>query len=261
MFVSGKILSSMKSTPRKYQKHKAEGKITVKHFFNTRLKGKTQESGVVVYPLYVRIMVKGQLTDIKSRLTQLVDPHSFDLFENDYSAFLQQEIKDITSIVKDLKPFDKQDFNLQTVTSLYSQSATPITTIIENCLKDEVRYCIAINYPEPSHNVDMNDKAVIIALAQDNELISLIDWQKSSYMILTSLQTIIPSLFDPLRKLEIMYGPAFSFDGYYNTLYATHRYPVKPTLTDWKSGSLKRDINNPKVISSIDLLLKNHYSL
>ncbi|SOD88536.1 hypothetical protein [Spirosoma fluviale] len=236
-----------------------EGKITVKHFLNTRLKGKQQADGSNAYPLYVRIMVKGQQSDIKSRLTGLIQPEHYDWFKNEYRLFLEQEIKDITTIIKGLNPFNKQDFLIQAVTSSYSQSTTPFTIIIEDCLKDELRYCIVVNDPSTPQDVTLDNRVSIVTLLQQNSLVSLIDWQKPAHLILTLLQEAVPRLFEPLNDLEKKYGPAFGFDSLYNGLYAVHRYQVKPTLSDWHTGTFKKDITNSRTVKVIDQLLKDHY--
>ncbi|WP_019989827.1 hypothetical protein [Rudanella lutea] len=104
-------------------------KISVKHYLNTNLKPKlsvqTNEDGyeeIHLYPIYVRIKVKGQLTRLKSKLTEYYSEDVFAHIQGEnplphYSPLIQdienEEYIIIQQILKQ-KPFDNPNFNLNT---------------------------------------------------------------------------------------------------------------------------------------------------
>jgi hypothetical protein len=82
-------------------------KITVKHYFNTRLKpSRIKDDGTPVYPLYVSVTYDGIHFPYKSRLEGLYD---FSMYENDIEKFwadtdnnhlLRSEEKEIITLIQ-----------------------------------------------------------------------------------------------------------------------------------------------------------------
>lgn len=127
---------------RKYEKKSNEGKITVKHYLNTRLKPVTNEKslldGKARYPVYVRAILLGKTFDMKSRISF---PVSIDEFESVLIVekdFFNIEIKEITKIIKGLNPFNQTSFDFKKVIYRYNFLSLSLQDSIENTLKEKI---------------------------------------------------------------------------------------------------------------------------
>ncbi|GAB4026405.1 hypothetical protein [Spirosoma gilvum] len=125
----------METTPRKYQKHKTEVKITVKHFVNTELKPEIDTfSGKLIYPLYVRVRVNRQLTKFKSQLNHSISVDYLDEFlsTEPFKAYADNERLIIEQTIKEMKPEQKANFKLKNWSALYKGGLQPISEIISD---------------------------------------------------------------------------------------------------------------------------------
>lgn len=203
-----------------------EGKITVKHFLNTRLKGRLQDNGELAYPLYVRIRVKDQQTEFKSRIAVFVSPEQFEWFLRENKTHIEHDIYVLTDIVKRLKPFEKQQFSLDSITRRYAIQD------IRAQLKEGLKEAVATSYLNSKESGNFNDSTTEYdgdeylyrsQLIEDHPLLKIIDWNLDPSLILGSLKELAPYARKELEKLEKQYKTALELERGYNGLIKTFK--------------------------------------
>lgn len=109
-----------KPAKRTYKKHKKEGVISIIHFPNTKIKPTVIE-GIKLYPLYVRITVKKQVTTIKSILKGYFSEHwKLTSKNSDSISAIELEKRIITDLIKTCTPFSREDFHISEITQFHS---------------------------------------------------------------------------------------------------------------------------------------------
>jgi hypothetical protein len=212
----------MEPTKRTYKKQKVESKVTVKHFLNTRLKGKLQEDGQIGYPLYIRLTAKGLHTDFKSQIPNYVSVDKFDSFQQEYKTHLGHETRIIEDIVKKLKPDDNQNFSLDSVSKDYESSVKSFSDTVESQVRSELKRIVAVcewNHHVPkdgkAQKIDLDDYTYVPQLISDNKLLQVIDWSLDTSTILDALIEYAPSARRALVKLQHEYKNALYKDQIY----------------------------------------------
>ncbi len=139
----------METIKRKYDKKITEGKITVKHYLNTKLKPvynkKTVKDGKDRFPVYIQIGVVRQSLQIKSKILIPVAIDEFNSFELDNKLIINNEIRRITEIIKRQGPFNRKNFDIKIVSCVYNNSTIRLDIVIENRLKIEIQKLLLTN--------------------------------------------------------------------------------------------------------------------
>jgi hypothetical protein len=140
-----------------------KGKITVKHYLNTRAKAKTF-NGEKHYPLYLQLIVAGQKAQLKSKITEysniykgyfekdFPDPERIKLIMQGYfteyilkkisseklfplSNLLNDEISLITQIIKSKLSFGSRRLSLKNFSNVYELHLKDIHIILDEYIK------------------------------------------------------------------------------------------------------------------------------
>ena len=135
----------METTPRKYQKHKTEVKITVKHFLNTELKPDVDKlTGELLYPLYVRVSVNRQLTKFKSRLSYCLPVEGLEQFldSSPVSEYVENERLIIEQTISNERPEHKDIFKLKNWSDRYKGGLDSISETISSLISNDIDHLV-----------------------------------------------------------------------------------------------------------------------
>lgn len=268
----------MEATKRKYTKKNNEGKITVKHYLNTRLKpvrninfSPDSEKG---YPIYIRVIVSGRGVEIKSKIDFPLTLDKFDSFLQVEKETINRETKRIEGIIRRLKTVEKEDFILKNLSSIYNNIDIPLSVAIENTLKRKIQVVLKSisNYDEKDKEVfkenlekkykkfeeyenmsewisDIKNKAgeIILEFPTINEgLGELFDWQnQKAITIINFLRnhnfTTYFKGFDKFHSLYEEYAGLWQFDVLYYKITKSEPF-LEPTPNDWFEGNFIQKI-------------------
>lgn len=146
-----------------YPTNNSEGKISIRYYLNTDLKPKISDSGEKLYPLYFKITVKRQATkgrslSIKNMMTiedfnileksinhhtikelndgllPILEQHSLDSYIEPSMSIIQEKSL-LYTIVTELNPFNKSDFDIKDVISWFELYNTKISDGVNKFLK------------------------------------------------------------------------------------------------------------------------------
>lgn len=268
----------MKTAKRKYKKHTNDGKITIKPFLNTRLKGfalpdykegfDTDEVDLH-YPIYIRVTVKRQSTSFPAT----IHPHAINSFSSKYyeeefdrvRSNIEREIEIIYEIVESLKPFERDDFDIKEVSEKHHELLTPLPDAIAHKLINEIKNCLesdkTFELPFMGYSYDYDQE--MMRLDQEkpyNYLSSIIDWQESTpYIIVKTLSKFIPSVKALMNKYpDSVWGFTEFYQGFYYAVKVDPSF-LTPLLTiyDWDKNefqSLVRKIM-PHQLEEVEILI------
>ena len=143
------------------------GKITIKHFLNTRLNPVYALNDVQIYPLYVRITAMRKTTEIVSRAfvygveienypfpesvqqiftrsqhSEITTPYlsmdDFEILEKNYFVYLKREEEIIYRIVRQLideSEYEGKDFSIKHVSRIYDEQHKAVFLILSDYFK------------------------------------------------------------------------------------------------------------------------------
>lgn len=129
-----------KPEKRTYQKHKTEKKVSIVHFINHQLKPKKNTNDI--YPIYLRITVKRQTTNIKSLLDCLnltiseFEHRSEDSIIND---IINEEINLIQRYVNESSIAEKEDFKIREISLIHNLFIESVSYFYSNAFKKGIR--------------------------------------------------------------------------------------------------------------------------
>lgn len=129
------------TTPkRKYQKHKTDYKITVKHYLNTKITV-FQPGWGNAHPIYLQITLKRQTTLIKSKFPLGLTIDKYKQWSANDSSFiraLEREKERVIYLIKLLKPFEHEDFDLSNISLAYNEDMRSLKYNIDTFLNFEI---------------------------------------------------------------------------------------------------------------------------
>ena len=144
----------MEATKRKkYIKKDSEGKITIKHYLNIKLKSLLDEEGndSFCFPIYTRITVLRQTIEIKSRVNNsYCKKEDFSNHLSKYSELFECEKDALINIIKAGKPFENQEFDLKKSIKIYNNLTIPLACLIDKLLFNQI--CKLIPYMPVEHD-------------------------------------------------------------------------------------------------------------
>ena len=257
----------MEATKRKYEKKSTEGKITVKHFLNTKLKPvpnvQSLQDGKERYSIYVRMVVLGKTFDIKSKIMFPIALDEFEFILSSQKEYFDREISRILHIIKFQRPFESRSFDLKGVSLSYNNATIPLNEAIENTLKRKIQNVLKsiANFDEKERDSLLEEKGKTLKYNGNiedyseqmfkvaNEVYSeypiqvykgfyeLLDWQNST------AKRIIDFLRDSIFKQNIRgfeefyslhneYINLWSFEMTYNEIRNKCKV-LEPTPIDW----------------------------
>ncbi|MEA5402163.1 hypothetical protein VB776_04525 [Arcicella sp. DC2W] len=146
-----------------YPTNNSEGKISIRYYLNTDLKPKISESGEKLYPLYFKITVKRQATKGKSlSIKNMMTMDDFNILEQSINFHTLKELNEgllpivekssldsylepswsvitekmlLYTIVTELNPFNKSDFDIKDVIFWFELYNTKISDSVNEYLK------------------------------------------------------------------------------------------------------------------------------
>jgi hypothetical protein len=275
----------MEATKRKYTKSQTEGKITVKHFLNTKLKPvqneKSFKDGKDRFAIYVRLMVMGKNLEIKSKIRFPIAIDEFDNVLREKKDLFNREIIRITNIIKRHKPFESKTFSLNGVSIAYTNLTIALNLAIENCLRNEIRKSLVslgkyrdemkvykieemIDPETLKPNESYKDK--LRHLDVSNQLLKTLNWDSKAFELINILMALESIKgFEEFIKLYKNYESLWQFDRSYNLLNQNYFEDLEPTPIDWFETNLIQTnlkkiypSNADTIINQITNLL-NHY--
>jgi len=275
----------MEATKRKYTKSQTEGKITVKHFLNTKLKPvqneKSFKDGKDRFAIYVRLMVVGKNLEIKSKIRFPIAIDEFDYILREKKDLFNREIIRITNIIKRHKPFESKTFSLNGVSIAYTNLTIALNLAIENCLRNEIRKSLVslgtyrdemkgykieemIDPETLKPNESYKDK--LRHLDVSNQLLKTLNWDSKAFELINILMALESIKgFEEFIKLYKNYESLWQFDRSYNLLNQNYFEDLEPTPIDWfETNSIQTNLkkiypsNADTIINQITNLL-NHY--
>ena len=140
----------MELVKRKYIKKTLQGRITVKHYLNSRLKPVTNPQSLIDgkdrYPVYLRLVVSGKTFDMKSKITFPIALDEFDLTLVIERNIFYKEVLQITEIIEESKPFEDAFFTLKSVANKYHFLSTSFQYAIENILVEKINALLDLSF-------------------------------------------------------------------------------------------------------------------
>lgn len=267
----------MEATKRKYTKKNNEGKITVKHYLNTKLKPvlnhKSLKDGKERYPLYILISVIGQKLYIKSKYINPIAVDEFDNFFLENKEFINNEVRRITEIIKRQDPFTVRkhgSFDIKMVNYVYGELTLRLDNAIEILLKNEIIYLLMKDYD--LKRLDQK-KYKLSIVNQDVKNINLLlfagtDWKNSSSQFLIKLfvgyeVNLNLGREKMFKNLESEYYELWDFIDKFQSADNFRNMEIEPTTIEWIESNYVQDIirksfvnEAKKYIEQIDSLLK-----
>jgi hypothetical protein len=249
----------MEATKRKYTKSQTEGKITVKHFLNTKLKPvqneKSFKDGKDRFAIYVRLMVAGKNIEIKSKIRFPIAIDEFDYILREKKDLFNREIIRITDIIKRHKPFESTTFRLNGVSIAYNNLTIPLNLAIENCLRNEINksleslgthrdemkgYKIEDLYDSETLKPNESHKSIFRHIEVSKHLLKTLNWDSKAFDLINTLITLDSIKgFEEFMKLYKNYELLWQFDRSYDLLSQKNYFEdLEPTPIDWFETNL-----------------------
>lgn len=258
----------MEATKRKYEKKSNEGKITIKHYLNTKLKPvfneKSSIDGKDRYPVYVRMIVLGKVFDIKSKILYPIGLDEFQHISDNERRFFDKEISRITKIINTHRPFANVHFNLKDIGYSYNELTTPLNGAIENTLIKKIQNTLISIGKESREEQKKTFKGIKKPINFTlNEILNWKDCKSFQLINFLSDNSISNSIlgFDIFKTLKEEYSFLWDFEDFYNEIIEKCTM-VEPTPIDWFEGDyikdiiLKREpIDGKNIVDMIDKLL------
>ena len=228
----------MQTIRGKYKKSKIDGKITIKHFLNTRIKplfmpdykasDDTNEQDIEYYPIYTRVTVKRQSTSFPTRLLGHTNCYPIKYFDEEVKlikTFLDREITVIEDVIKVLNPFERDDFDIKEFTELFGELYSHLTITVREKLIGEIRRALnseSVIVPFISYEYDYDENMLIskeedfedenIESESENDISYIIDWTVDPFNILNVLKQFVPAV----KRLEEKYPTEVWNFGYFS---------------------------------------------
>lgn len=145
--ISKEVLEPKKSGRGNYERKKrgsyksdSDRKITIKHYINSSLTPHIREDNkdLKLYPVYVRISLKGKTTHFRSREFS-TDFFPFDEEITETEKYkCEKDTKIINTIITRLKPFERDDFTIKDFSEIYNILTQDILYTVEDLLLNEI---------------------------------------------------------------------------------------------------------------------------
>ena len=188
------------NTDLKYPLNNPDGKVSIRYYINTKLKPELSDNGVELYPLYFQLIVKRQTTYNKSyaknnkmsvadfeKIKDVANSKKIKDIGNSVSALassglpysseqrsivlnmfmpILSEKNLIYDIVSDLKPFDRNNFDIKEFNHDFEIYNSAIKSTISNGIRDGIKLLL-------QHNTNQDNVRLV------NSLIKIVDWNKA----------------------------------------------------------------------------------
>jgi hypothetical protein len=186
----------METPKQKYGKRKTESKISVRHYLNTKIKGK-KFGEKIYYPIYIQIIHRGKVNFAKSLLNAESTIEEFELFKTTHREDLNDEILIITDKISQLSSELHEKFTLKNIVGDNEFIYYPII----ECLKTELKKAILPLDTKAKKSIidpvtgeplveDLNSAEYLERLFQCSVLKYTIDWENAFEEILEGLLII-----------------------------------------------------------------------
>lgn len=233
--------------------------IGIKYFLNKKVKGRPSENpftkGWVFYPIYVRITVRRQATEIRSLLGKNGAEENFDSIKNMYSVAMEKESELIREHILRQNPFEQDRFSLKKTLSMFHHDNQQIDGLVNQYLLFELKLSLSelakdaaqkrLKLREPQYYYTGLEEVVGIsydALAPNpgrmalND-INMVNWDEVDVGNLAAWWK--DALGTDVHKLYHSYPEEFwSFQQYNELVVARPDYLY--TLKDWINGDYQR---------------------
>ncbi|MVM39508.1 hypothetical protein GO730_21095 [Spirosoma sp. HMF3257] len=262
----------MEAPKRKYQKHKTESKISVRHYLNTKVKGK-EGDGKIYYPLYIQIIHKGKVNYAKSLLNTEATVEDFELFKQTRLQDLLEEIEFLISRIRSLSHEMGENFTLKYIFGSDEEIYYPIM----ECLKSEIFDAVMFTDEKAKSALvdeltglpikgDQDDKQYIEKIASISPLSEAINWDTNPEYILDGVVRMIK---DNSKLLELKNDFLKEVDFHALLFNRDLHSNSEITLGSWQIGyaqvrlrRMYKGTPNERIceeyIDSIDKLLRRH---
>ena len=138
----------MEATKRRYQKHKTEYKITVKHYLNKNVM-EHDSRGERVYPVYVQVTHKSKNSRFRSRINPLwhflVDRFNTDINSDDFKQIVERDTALIVSLINEYSKFNdlhskknERNYDVNDLPKFYHNYFCDLAGFVDYCLVEEL---------------------------------------------------------------------------------------------------------------------------
>jgi hypothetical protein len=224
------------------------GKITVKHYLNTKLKGH-EENGVTHYPLYVQITYNRKNTNFASEYNQRLS-QNIDLEELKTSIVAGNILKEEARVITDIIHFEStlrgDTFDLKDLKNKYEFYKKPLHSLLNNYLVPKVGKFMSMQ-------TECKPFDSIYNFSYKSDLFFAPSVNFEDYLF--SIKKTIPDFMSILNK-EVSMGHEFIFSSNKASLHQEIKvyetfcrfckpelsfssYPT-PRLIDWLNGKFKK---------------------
>ncbi len=209
----------MEATKRTYQKHKIDGKISIKYVphYHNRYDKKMS--------LYVQLTVKRQTTRFKSKIESNGEDMTFFLEDNLFKSSIKRECDLIRFLLLKLKPFENDNFDIKDFFKLYNRNDIDLSIAFDIFL----RKSMSVNLKNNNSLVRL--KPIVFAL-----------YFQDKFPHLQDIFTVFTSKIWYLDVLVEEYKQAFN-DKYYNDIDMPNYDLLYPTIHDFISGEFQKSLN------------------
>lgn len=269
----------MEEIKRKYVKKSHEGKISIKYFLNMKIKPEVSESGENVYPLYFQLLIKGKNTINKSRIDD-DEKYSIErlkkieniinsdtkinfknfrecintvrnlfrmessVLNNSDEVWLVKILREkmlINEIIKDLKPFEREHYNIKEFNDRFDIYHDILTESIAELLRITIKR-ILFSKIKSNTNVDTIYLLDIINWKSSNPY-HLYLYLKDKYQDINDLITLFPYCFQIVSDIDLKLIPEsrdwLLYDFFNNATYVEIYLDIKSLPNDLKNKDLE----------------------
>ncbi|HEV7348412.1 hypothetical protein [Telluribacter sp.] len=247
-------MEAKEAPKRKYKKHKTDIKITVKHYFNDRIK-MLDEYDKEKHPLYLKIIMQQKTTYYKSKLEIFGNPGEMYLTEQLYGKALEEEKEGIIELINESTPATNPSFSLSEIMFWYRSQPS---------LMEFVNQKLVFELTEAIFDQEEKFEGVIGSDTILKNVPALMLYDK--YKELSSVKKVKESYPEMIWYLPYYYEIFCSklHSSYFYKDYAYHL--LKPSVKDYLRGGFKAELlifyatknTGSQLVKSIDGLLEKY---
>ena len=216
-----------------------EGKITIRHFANERLLPflgreilnerlglqsiKIQDK----FPLYIKVNVKNQQTIFKSKLNLHVSVEELETPSDSLKEKIAQDRQQVETIVRMLKPFERDTFLIREVKYIYEPNAIEVHKLVSKVLFRYLKELLPVVEESIKHINDESlineNKNILIQIKRDIALT-----RPNIYSLFLNFQSLKGISKDFIYYQEV----TFAFSNIYNFLFfrTKNRYYIEDII-------------------------------
>lgn len=224
----------METQTRKYQKHKTEYKITVKHYLHKKIVYTFEDADR--YPVYIQLTYQRKTTVVKSKYNKSLTDAEFKALTEPMPDFLLEEVEQVKTIIERVT-HNGRIFETKRFSDEYNRLNVLLTEVVDNNLKREMAECLKAltlaNYRTANPHLDESE----FVEGDYSPIADGLNWSKEAGFLLNVFLPLIPEL----SKVSARYSPEiWNFRQFYQKVQL--KFSRHYTWFDYKSGRFISDL-------------------